>query len=64
MHSSESRAQSQHPQSPQPIRGYTGELDLLVGGAKLQIWTRPTSSSSCNTACYACQLWTYSVCIV
>lgn len=31
--SSVSRAQSQDPQSPQPIRGYTGELDLLVGGA-------------------------------
>lgn len=33
-HSSEPSAQSQDPQSPQPIRGYTGGLELLVGGAK------------------------------
>lgn len=40
--SSESSAQSQDPQSPQPIRGYTRGLELLVGGAKYSNETRPT----------------------
>lgn len=43
--SSEPSAQSQDPQSPQPIRGYTGGLELLVGGAKYSNETRPTTCS-------------------
>lgn len=44
-HSPESSAQSQDPQSPQPIRGYTGGPELLVGGAKRGDETRPETCS-------------------
>lgn len=43
--SSEASARSEDPQSPQPIRGYTGGLELLVGGAKYSNETRPTTCS-------------------
>lgn len=43
--SSEPSAQSQDLQSPQPIRGYTGGLELLVGGAKYSNETGPTTCS-------------------
>lgn len=43
--SSEASARSEDPQSPQPIRGYTGGLELLVGGAKYSSETRPTTCS-------------------
>ncbi len=46
--SSEPSAQSQDPQSPQPIRGYTGGLELLVGGAKYSNETRPTTCSAAD----------------
>ncbi|CAB1456251.1 unnamed protein product [Pleuronectes platessa] len=43
---SEASAQSQDPQSPQPIRGYTGGPELLVGGATRSTQTHgPTTCS-------------------
>lgn len=48
--SSEPSAQSQDPQSPQPIRGYTGGPELLVGGAQRGEETRPTTCSPCRWA--------------
>lgn len=48
--SSEPSAQSQDPQSPQPIRGYTGGLGAAGGWGKVQQWNTANYLSSCRWA--------------